>query len=78
VAGLKPIRDRRGERVLFGRVLRVKRTAIADELASAAELVIGQADEGIPVAIIRGYNYPKSEEAKAKELIRPKEKDLFL
>jgi coenzyme F420-0:L-glutamate ligase/coenzyme F420-1:gamma-L-glutamate ligase len=78
VAGLKPIRDRRGERDLFGRVLRVKRTAIADELASAAELVIGQADEGIPVAIIRGYNYPKSEEAKAKELIRPKEKDLFL
>lgn len=77
VAGIKPIRDRRGEKDLFGYVLRIKQTAIADELASAAELVIGQADEGIPVAIIRGYNYPKSETARATELIMPKEKDLF-
>jgi coenzyme F420-0:L-glutamate ligase/coenzyme F420-1:gamma-L-glutamate ligase len=78
VAGLKPIRDRRGEKDLFGYVLRVKQTAVADELASAAELVIGQADEGVPVAIIRGYSYPRSEEAKATELVRPREKDLFL
>jgi coenzyme F420-0:L-glutamate ligase/coenzyme F420-1:gamma-L-glutamate ligase len=78
VSGLKPIRDRRGEKDLFGYTLRVKQTAIADELASAAELVIGQADEGVPAAIIRGYRYIKSEDAKAKELIRPKEKDLFL
>jgi coenzyme F420-0:L-glutamate ligase/coenzyme F420-1:gamma-L-glutamate ligase len=78
VAGMKPLRNRRGEKDLFGYVLRVKNTAIADELASAAELVIGQADEGIPVAIIRGYAYPKSESAKATDLIRPKEKDLFL
>lgn len=78
VAGMKPIRDRRGEKDLFDYVLRVKQTAVADELSSAAELVIGQADEGVPAAIIRGYNYPKSETAKATELIRPKEKDLFL
>ena len=78
VAGLKPIRDRRGEKDLFGYVLRVKQTAIADELSSAAELVIGQADEAVPVAIIRGYRYPEAENAKATELIRPKEKDLFL
>jgi len=78
VAGINPLRDRRGEKDLFGYVLRVKKTAIADELSSAAELVIGQADEGIPVAIIRGYQYPKSEGAKATDLIRPKEKDLFL
>lgn len=78
VAGFKPIRDRRGERDLYGYILRVKRTAIADELASAAELVIGQADEGIPAAIVRGYAYAKSEDAKASELIRPKEKELFL
>jgi len=77
VAGINPIRDRRGEKDLFGYVLRVKQTAVADELASAAELVVGQADEGIPAAIIRGYNYPKSEDAKATELIMPKEKDLF-
>ncbi|MCL6579300.1 MAG: coenzyme F420-0:L-glutamate ligase [Candidatus Bathyarchaeota archaeon] len=78
VAGIKPIRDRRGEKDLFGYVLRVKQTAVADELSSAAELVIGQADEAVPVAIIRGYKYPKSENAKATELIRPPEKDLFL
>lgn len=78
VSGIRPIKNRRGEKDLFGYILRVKRTAIADELASAAELVIGQADEGIPVAIIRGYDYPKSEGAKATELTRPKEKDLFL
>ncbi|MEM0058324.1 MAG: coenzyme F420-0:L-glutamate ligase [Candidatus Bathyarchaeia archaeon] len=78
VSGIKPIRDRRGEKDLFGYVLRVKQTAVADELASAAELVIGQADEGIPAAIIRGYSFIKSEDAKATELVRPREKELFL
>jgi coenzyme F420-0:L-glutamate ligase/coenzyme F420-1:gamma-L-glutamate ligase len=77
VAGFKPIRDRRGEKDLFGYVLQVKQTAIADELASAAELVIGQANEAVPAAIIRGYHYPPSENARATELVRPKEKDLF-
>lgn len=78
VAGINPIRDRRGEKDLFGYVLKIKKTAIADELSSAAELVIGQADEGVPVAIIRGYPYAKSEGAKATDLIRPKEEDLFI
>jgi len=78
VAGIEPIRPRIGETDLFGYTLKVKRTAIADELASAAELVIGQTNEGIPAAIIRGYNYPKAEKAKAKQLIRKREKDLFI
>jgi coenzyme F420-0:L-glutamate ligase/coenzyme F420-1:gamma-L-glutamate ligase len=79
VAGINPIRDRRGEKDLFGYTLRIKQTAIADELASAAELVMGQADEGIPVAIIRGYNVYQIVEntAATSELIRSKEKDLF-
>lgn len=77
VAGIKPIRDRRGEKDLFGYVLRIKQTAIADELSSAAELVIGQANEGIPAAIIRGYAYQKAENASSKELTRDREKDLF-
>ncbi len=63
VAGINPIRDRRGETDLFGYVLHVKQTAVADELASAAELVIGQAKEGIPAAIVRGYKYPYAEKA---------------
>ena len=77
IAGIKPIRDRRGEKDLFGYVLKIKQTAIADELAGAAELVMGQANEGIPVAIIRGYNYQKTERASITKLTRPKEKDLF-
>ena len=77
VAGFKPIRDRRGEKDLFGYVLRIKQTAIADELSSAAELVIGQANEGIPAAIIRGYNYQTDENAAATSLTRAKERDLF-
>ena len=77
VSGMKPLRDRRGEMDLFGYILRVKRTAVADEIASAAELVIGQADEGIPVAIVRGYEFEPSEDATAKELIMPRDRDLF-
>ena len=77
VAGFKPIRDRRGEKDLFGYVLKIKQTAIADELSSAAELVIGQANEGIPAAIIRGYNYQADENASATSLTRAKERDLF-
>lgn len=78
VAGMTPIRDRRGDEDLFGYILRAKRTAIADELASAAELVIGQADEAIPAAIIRGYTFQRSNKASAKDMLRPLEKELFL
>ncbi len=77
-AGFNPIRDRRGEKDLFGYVLKIKQTAIADELASAAELVMGQANEGIPVAIVRGYKADQpTENTTATPLTRPKEKDLF-
>jgi coenzyme F420-0:L-glutamate ligase/coenzyme F420-1:gamma-L-glutamate ligase len=78
IAGMKPIRDRRGETDLFGYTMRVKQTAVADELCSASELVIGQTDEAIPAAIIRGYPYKKTEEASSKDLLWPKEKALFL
>lgn len=77
-SGFTPLRDRRGENDLFGYKIRVKRTAIADELACAAELVIGQTNEGIPVALIRGYDYPKSETANATIMTRTPEEDLFI
>lgn len=77
-SGFEPLRDRRGEKDFFGYTIKIKKTAIADELASAAELVIGQTNEGIPVAIVRGYPYLKSETAKATQLIRPVEEDLFI
>ncbi|MCW4034725.1 MAG: coenzyme F420-0:L-glutamate ligase [Candidatus Bathyarchaeota archaeon] len=76
--GFEPLRDRRGEKDLFGYTIRLKRTAIADELASAAELVIGQTNEGIPAAIIRGYNYPKSETVDATKMLRSAKEDLFI
>jgi coenzyme F420-0:L-glutamate ligase/coenzyme F420-1:gamma-L-glutamate ligase len=76
-SGFEVIRDRRGEKDLFGYELRVKRTAVADELASAAELVIGQSDEGIPAALIRGYDIVFSDTSNAQDLVRPREKDLF-
>jgi len=78
IAGMKPIRDRRKEIDLFGYVLKIKQTAVADELCSAAELVIGQSNEGVPAAIIRGYPYEKSEDASIQDLIWPKEKALFI
>jgi coenzyme F420-0:L-glutamate ligase/coenzyme F420-1:gamma-L-glutamate ligase len=77
-SGLNVIRDRRGEKDLFGYELHVKRTAVADELSAAAELVIGQADEGVPAAIIRGYRFEKSDTSKATELVRPRGMDLFI
>jgi coenzyme F420-0:L-glutamate ligase/coenzyme F420-1:gamma-L-glutamate ligase len=77
-SGFEVIRDRRGEFDLFGYELKVKRTAVADELAAAAELVIGQSDEGVPAALIRGYDIVLSETSRGGDLSRSRDKDLFL
>ena len=77
-SGFEVIRDRRGEFDLFGYELKVKRTSVSDELASAAELVIGQSDEGIPAALIRGYDIKWSDSSCAKDIVRARMKDLFL
>ena len=75
VAGLPPIVDYRGQKDMFGYVLNVTQMAAADELASAAELVMRKSD-GVPVAVIRGFEHVPGE-GSAKELIRPEEDDLF-
>ena len=75
VAGMNPFRNYRGERDMFGYMLRVTNIAVADELASAAELVKGKS-KGVPVAIIRGFDYIKGR-GKAKKMIRPQKDDLF-
>ncbi|MFY9607344.1 MAG: coenzyme F420-0:L-glutamate ligase [Blastocatellia bacterium] len=75
VAGLAPLIDYRGETDSHGRPLRVTIIAVADEIASAAELVMKKKD-GVPVAIIRGFDYD-SHEASGRELIRAPELDLF-
>lgn len=75
-AGIAPLLDYRDRKDLFGYILETTIIAIADELASMAELLMGESDEGIPVVVIRGYSY-KAGEGSALELIRPTEEDLF-
>lgn len=75
VAGMSPFADYVGQTDAFGYELRVSTLAVADELAGAAELVQNKLD-AVPVAIIRGYPYPKGE-GTARGMIRPKENDLF-
>ena len=75
VAGMKPLKDYRGIKDMYNRTLNVTMMAVADELASTAELVMNKTDS-IPVAIIRGYSYPKGD-GSAKDLIRPPELDMF-
>lgn len=53
VAGFAPVEDLRGKKDLFGRPMKIKRMAIADDLASAAHLVMGETSESIPVAVVR-------------------------
>ena len=68
--------DLRGKPDLFDFRLRVTQVAAADELAAAASLVMGQAKEGTPVVLVRGFPYPLRE-GTLKEMIRPKDLDLF-
>ncbi|OPY27712.1 MAG: Coenzyme F420:L-glutamate ligase [Methanobacterium sp. PtaU1.Bin242] len=80
ISGMDPLWDRSGEKDLYGRELKTTSIAVADELASAASVVMGQADEGIPIVLIRGVNYPehlKNDSANIKPLIRPKKYDVF-
>lgn len=75
-SGMPGLVDLRGEADLFDYRLRVTRIAAADELAAGASLLMGQAREGTPVILARGFPYALRE-GELKELIRPKELDLF-
>jgi coenzyme F420-0:L-glutamate ligase / coenzyme F420-1:gamma-L-glutamate ligase len=75
-SGLSALVNQRGKRDLFNYRLTSTEVALADELASAASLLMGQANEGIPAVIIRGLKYPKGH-GSAMDLIRPEEIDLF-
>jgi len=75
VAGVRAVRDHRGEKDSFGMELEATIIAIADEIAGAAELVMGKSD-AIPVAIVRGIEGAEGE-GNARELIRPAQEDLF-
>ncbi len=80
ISGLEPLWNRSGERDLYNRELKTTAIAVADELAAAASIVMGQADEGIPAVLIKGVKYPgtlKNDAANIKPLIRPKKYDVF-
>jgi coenzyme F420-0:L-glutamate ligase/coenzyme F420-1:gamma-L-glutamate ligase len=75
VSGLSPVLDLRGTTDWLGRVLDVTEVAVADEIAAAADLVMGKA-AGIPAALVRGYDGPRGE-GRASELVRSVDEDLF-
>jgi coenzyme F420-0:L-glutamate ligase / coenzyme F420-1:gamma-L-glutamate ligase len=75
VAGLAPLADYRGRPDDFGRIMSASVLAIADEIASAAELVSGKVNR-CPFVVVRGYDYPQGE-GKAADLIMPDSMDLF-
>jgi len=76
IAGLPGLEDLRGKPDLFGYTLQVTQIGAADELAAAASLMMGQAAEGTPIVHVRGFPYGLRE-GSLKELIRPREQDLF-
>jgi coenzyme F420-0:L-glutamate ligase/coenzyme F420-1:gamma-L-glutamate ligase len=75
-AGLPAFIDMRGRPDLFGRELLVTETGFADEIAAAAGLLMGQADEAVPMVVVRGLRW-SAPELPAAALVRPAENDLF-
>jgi coenzyme F420-0:L-glutamate ligase/coenzyme F420-1:gamma-L-glutamate ligase len=75
ISGLPAVVDLKGTTDWTGRELQVTEIAIADEIASAADLVMGKA-AGIPAALVRGYDGPRGQ-GRGRDLVRPAEEDLF-
>jgi coenzyme F420-0:L-glutamate ligase/coenzyme F420-1:gamma-L-glutamate ligase len=75
VSGLNPLKDYRGDTDRYGYELRASVAAVADEIASAAELVMGKKD-GIPAVLVRGFPI-ESEKGSGQDLLRPEKEDLF-
>ncbi len=79
-SGISPIWKRVGEKDLYGRELETTEIATCDELASAASLIMGQADEGLPVVIVRGFNSfdtLRDTNSNIKSVLMPKKADVF-
>ncbi len=76
VAGFPALLDLRGRPDLYARNLQTTQVGLADELAAAASIMMGQAQEGLPVVHVRGLPYPLRDGSLA-EILRPEEEDLF-
>lgn len=75
VAGIEPLKDYRGQKDPYGYELKVTSLAVVDEMASAAELVMGKL-ERVPIVILRGYSFQLSE-GFSRKLVRRPSRDLF-
>jgi len=75
-AGVEALANLRGSTDMFGRLLEVSEHAVADSIASAAELLLGEADEATPVVVVRGLNEGKSQQD-STVLLRPEHEDMF-
>ena len=76
MAGVAGVVDLRGTPDSLGRIMQVTEVAVADELASAAELVMGKSS-GVPVAVVRGVEPSWLRDSDISELVRPPQEDLF-
>lgn len=77
VSGINPILDVRGKKDLFGYELQTTIIGQVDSIAAAAQLVMGESDEGIPIVLIRGYNFEFNGKTSIKSILRKKEIDIF-
>lgn len=77
LSGLAPVQDLRGTLDLFGDPLQYTDVAFTDQVAAAASLLMGQAAEGCPVVIVRGLSFSVDEQARAADVLRPRELDVF-
>jgi coenzyme F420-0:L-glutamate ligase/coenzyme F420-1:gamma-L-glutamate ligase len=77
VSGINAILDKRGEKDLFGYELQSKIIGQVDNLTSAAQLVMGETDEGLPIILIKGYDFEIVDGASIKSILRNKDQDLF-
>jgi coenzyme F420-0:L-glutamate ligase/coenzyme F420-1:gamma-L-glutamate ligase len=75
-AGIPALLDLRGRPDLYGRALEVTISGLADEIASAASLIMGQADEAVPAVVVRGLAW-SAPASPAATIIRPPDEDLF-
>ncbi len=75
-AGLPAVQDLRGRPDLHGRLLESSELCVADEVAAAASLAMGQSDEGTPIVVVRGLRFEHGGQS-ARDIVRPREMDLF-
>ncbi|MDY0267152.1 MAG: coenzyme F420-0:L-glutamate ligase [Methanimicrococcus sp.] len=75
---IRPIKKWVGEKDLYGKVLEISEEAVVDEIAGAANLIMGEGGGGVPAVIVRGLDLYTNENVSIKEMYRPEEKDLIV